>query len=328
MSNPGYQHLYGPVPSRRLGSSLGVDIIPPKICSYDCIYCQLGRTTTKTIKREQYVPVDDVLNEVERKLTEKQKPHYISLAGSGEPTLNSGIGTLIKGIKSLTDIPVTVLTNGSLLWMDEVKADLMDADIVLPSLDAGDAPQLRKVNRPHIEVPYMKMVDGIVDFTREFSGEVWLEVVLIGGVTDTEPEVLKIVAQAERISPKRIQLNTVCRPPAELFALAVPQESMIQMKNLFPGEVDIISSAEAGDPSSVVLLEAREEDILDLISRRPCTASDVANGLGIHLAESIKHLQALIVSGKAVIEITGGRSFYRLDDRNKNVSPSGKDQRK
>lgn len=328
MSNLGYRHLYGPVPSRRLGSSLGVDIIPPKICSYDCVYCQLGRTTLKTIKREEYIPVDDVLEEVERKLTEKQKPCYISLAGSGEPTLNSGIGALIKGIKSLTDIPVSVLTNGSLLWMDEVKEDLMDADIVLPSLDAGDTAQLRSVNRPHIEVPYKKMVDGIADFTREFSGEVWLEVVLIGGVTDTDPEVLKIVAQAERISPKRIQLNTVCRPPAELFALAVPQESMIWLKNLFPGEVDIISSAEPGDPSSAVLLEAREEDILDLISRRPCTAPDVASGLGIHLAESIKHLQALIVSGKAVIEITGGRSFYRLDDRNKNVSPSGKDQKK
>ena len=221
---------------------------------------------------------------------------------------------------------MTVLTNGSLLWMDEVKEDLMDADIVLPSLDAGDTQQLRKVNRPHIEVPYKKMVDGIADFTRAFSGEVWLEVVLMGGITDTDLEVLKIAAQTEKIKPERIQLNTVCRPPAESFAMALPPDSMLRMKELFQGKVDIISGAEAVDPSGAVLLEAREVDILDLISRRPCTAADVASGLGIHIAESIKHLQALSLSGKVVVEVTGGRSFYRLEDRELGVSPSGKDE--
>ncbi len=326
MMNHAYMHLYGPVPSRRLGSSLGVDIVPPKICSYDCVYCQLGRTTLKTIKREQYVPVDDVLHEVERKLAEKQKPRYISLAGSGEPTLNSGIGYLIKGIKSLTDIPVTVLTNGSLLWMDEVKEDLMEADIVLPSLDAGNTMQFLHVNRPHPGLPYGKMVDGIADFTRDFSGEVWLEVLLMGGITDTELEVLKIVAQTGKIKPGRIQLNTVCRPPAESFARAVPPDSMLSLKELFPGVVDIISSEEAGDTSRAALLEAREGDILALISRRPCTAGDVASGLGIHLAESIKHLQALTLSGRVVAEVTGGLNYYRLADREKGVSPSGKDE--
>ncbi|MFH1965309.1 MAG: radical SAM protein, partial [Acidobacteriota bacterium] len=201
---------------------------------------------------------------------------------------------------------------------------LMDADIVLPSLDAGDSLQLRYVNRPHREISYKKMVDGIADFTRDFPGEVWLEVLLMGGVTDTAPEVLKIAVQVDKISPKRTQLNTVWRPPAELFALAVLPDSMQRLKELFMGEVDIISGAGADDFSGTVLNEAREKDILDLISRRPCTAVDVARGLGIHHAESIKHLQSLSDSGRIVSEVTGGHSFYRLDGRKKGVKTSEK----
>ena len=328
MRSNGYRHLYGPVPSRRLGSSLGVDIIPPKICSYNCIYCQLGCTTIQTVRREEYIPSAEVLEEVEKKLKEKRKPSYISLAGSGEPTLNSGIGSIIKGIKELTDIPVTVLTNGSLLWMDEVKEDLMGADIVLPSLDAGDAPNFRYVNRPHRRISYTAMVRGIADFTRSFPGRVWLEVFLMGGITDTPAEVRKIAGKAKMISPDLIQLNTVCRPPAEHFSMAVPYDSMLQLRSLFSGKAEIISRAGPAELVGELLDEARGEDILDMISRRPCTSEDVSTGLGIHLAEAVKHLQELVNSGRVIVEETGGRSFYRLDEPNMEAATAGKVEEK
>ncbi len=310
MSRRAYRHLYGPVDSRRLGSSLGVDIIPPKVCTYDCIYCQLGRTTEKTMKRQEYVDIDEVLKEVELKLTEKSKPAYISISGSGEPTLNSGIGTLVRGIKNITDIPVTVITNGSLLWMDDVKDDLAGADVVLPSLDAGDDARFRFVNRPHPGIAFEKMVDGISRFTREFAGEVWLEVFLSGGVTDSPPEIEKIAGLAEVISPERIQLNTVYRPPSERFALAVPPGEMLGIKAAFSGNVQIISPSDRGDVPGREIREAAEKDILGMISRRPCTAEDVAGGLGIHRNEAIKHLKSLSESGKAGLTVTGNRTYY------------------
>ena len=183
MSATVYRHVYGPVPSRRLGRSLGIDLVPFKTCTYDCVYCQLGRTTNKTIDRQEYVPIKDVLTELEQKLAAGDIPDYISLAGSGEPTLNLGIGRLIAEIKSLTDIPVAILTNGSLLWMPDVQDALMAADLVLPSLDAGDEHLFQYVNRPHEEISFERMVDGIATFTRRFPGEVWLEILLLWRVT-------------------------------------------------------------------------------------------------------------------------------------------------
>ena len=328
MINKDYQHLYGPVPSRRLGSSLGVDIIPPKICTYDCIYCQLSRTTQKTLERKEYVPVDRVLAELERKLAEKQKPAYISLAGSGEPTLNSGIGPLIRGIKNMTEIPVTVLTNGSILWMDEVRKDLMEADIVLPSLDAGGPHEFEFVNRPCKGISYQKMVEGLIEFTRDFPGRVWLEVLLVGGLTDKVSKVKEIAAQAKRINPDIIQLNTVCRPPVEQIALALAPEKMVEMSGFFSGEVEIISSASLRDYPDQELRDARDMEILDLISRRPCTADDVASGLGIHITEAIKHLKALDTRNRIVPEETGGLHFYRLADSAEERTVSEKDEDK
>ncbi len=170
MNRNKFHHVYGPVPSRRLGRSLGVDLVPFKTCSYDCVYCQLGKTSKKTIDRKEYVAIEDVLEELERKLRFEPFPDYISLAGSGEPTLNLGIGRLISRIKRLTTVPIAVLTNGSLLWMPEVQESLMDADVVLPSLDAGDEIAFRYVNRPHKSISFETMAQGLIDFTAVFTG--------------------------------------------------------------------------------------------------------------------------------------------------------------
>jgi len=310
MTAGGFRHVYGPVLSRRLGRSLGVDLVPFKICSYDCIYCQLGRTTNKTVERKEYVPTKNILEEVERKLSAGDKPDYISLAGSGEPTLNSGIGDVIAKIKHLTDIPVAVLTNGSLLWDSEVRDALMAADLVLPSLDAGDERLFRYVNRPYAEIAFEYTVAGIATFARRFPGEVWLEVLLLGGVTEIPAEAEKIATAVRRIQPARVQLSTATRPPAENFAFPVSSDQIIALKDCFPAPVDIIGREDREGAQSAVSTHVRDEDIVALLSRRPCSLTDVASGLGIHVQEAIKHLEALIAAGKVKTAVAGRRSFY------------------
>lgn len=217
--NTGFKHVYGPVPSRRLGRSLGVDALTFKSCSFDCVYCQLGRTTNHTIERKEYIPTADILDEVRRKLENGDKPEYISFAGSGEPTLHSGLGDIIRGIKAMTDVPVVVFTNGSLLWMPEVRADLAAADVVIPSLDGGDAALLDKVNRPAASLDFDRIVEGLIAFRGAFNGQIWLEVMLLGGISDDDASVDAIARLAERIRPDKVQINSVCRPPAETYAL-------------------------------------------------------------------------------------------------------------
>jgi wyosine [tRNA(Phe)-imidazoG37] synthetase (radical SAM superfamily)/SAM-dependent methyltransferase len=319
MSPGDFRYVYGPVPSRRLGRSLGVDLVPLKTCTYDCVYCQLGRTTNKTVERKEYVAIEDVLAELKRKLAEGDAPDYISLAGSGEPTLNAGIGELIDGIKHMTNIPAAVLTNGSLLWMGEVRDALMAADLVLPSLDAGDENLFRYINRPHADISFETMVDGLAAFTASFRREVWLEVFLLAGVTGVPSEVEKIAALARRIGPARVQLNTVSRPPAEEFAFSLASERMHAAKRLFAGDVDIISETYREGPRGPAMYEADEEEILALIRRRPCTAEDVAGGLGIHVTEALKRLEKLVAAGKAVAHLMTGRHFYSATGLEKDI---------
>lgn len=310
MSSNVYKYIYGPVPSRRLGRSLGIDLIPFKTCTYDCIYCQLGRTTNKTMERRPYVPVKDILNELKIKLETGDLPDYISLAGSGEPTLHLDIGELIGKIKELTKIRVAVLTNGSLLYLPEVRAALMQADLVIPSLDAGDEQLFHYVNRPHPDISFDKMVDGLIEFTRNFYGQVWLEVMLLGGVTGISSEVEKIASIIRTIQPARVQLNTALRPPAEEIAHPLSMDQLHALKSLFPGEVDIINSNEQKEVLISDLAVKSDEDIISLLARRPCTIEDIANGLGMHPNEVIKRMERLVTANKVNCIVTRKRNYY------------------
>ena len=313
MSARSYKYVYGPVPSRRLGRSLGIDLVPYKICTYDCVYCQLGRTTNRTVEQTTFGSTGEILDEIERKLaSDPSPPDYIGISGSGEPTLNSDIGEIIEGIKRITSVPVAVLTNGSLLWMAKVQDALMASDLVLPSLDAGNARLFEYVNRPHPLLSFEEMVEGLVSFTKRYPGEVWLEVLLLGGVTGIPSEVKKIAALARRIGPARIQLNTVCRPPAEQFALSLSQSEMLALKPLFVGEVDVISHTDRQQVATQDAAEARNVDILALLRRRPCTAKDVADGLGVHVNEVLKQLDVLVKAGKVTTTVVGRSVFYAV----------------
>ena len=248
MSRSDERYVYGPVASRRLGRSLGIDLVPFKTCSFDCVYCQLGRTTRKTLERREYVPAERIFADLEKKLSRVSEFDHVGIAGSGEPTLHSGLGEIIRGIKQRTDKPVAVLTNGSLLGDRRVQDDLRDADVVMPSLDAGDARLFGYVNRPHPELDFERVVDGLIEFRARFLKPVWLEVFLLSGVTGLREEVEKIAALCRRIRPDRIQLNTVARPPAEDYAFPVSAELLTTFAALFdpPGEVIVEAETVAG----------------------------------------------------------------------------------
>ena len=304
--------VYGPVSSRRLGRSLGVDLVPFKTCTYDCIYCQLGHTNDQTTRRAGYVDQDWVLAELKMKLEHAPLPNYISLAGSGEPTLHAGIGELIVGIKRLTRVPVAVLTNGSLLWDPDVRKALMEADLVMPSLDAGDETTFQQVNRPHRDIAFDAMVDGLAAFSAQFRRLVWLEVMLVDGINATEREVRKIAALTRRIRPLRVQLNTVSRPPAEGCARAVPAEQLSRLAQCFGESVEIISDVGSHDLAGSWDDTVCDTSILALLSRRPCTADGVAAGLGLHIQVAAKRLDALAKIGAVVVQRRDEKSYYRL----------------
>lgn len=301
-------YIFGPVPSRRLGRSLGVDLVPFKTCSYDCIYCQLGRTTCRTIQRREWVPMDAVLDELKLKLT--CRPDYITLSGSGEPTLHSRLGEIIEHIQAMTAVPVAVLTNGSLLWQKEVREEVALADVVLPSLDAPDSERFEYINRPHSDITFERLVNGLETFRREFKGKYWLEVMLLDGYTSLPPQVRQLADWTRRIRPDKVQLNTAVRPPAEEFAMAVPPARLTELADLFSPKAEIV--AEYHQPEKRFVTDANQESILELLRRRPCTEADIAGGLAIRAIEAAKHLASLEAGGRVVSQKRGDRVYYQL----------------
>jgi wyosine [tRNA(Phe)-imidazoG37] synthetase (radical SAM superfamily) len=310
-----FQYLYGPVPSRRLGRSLGVDLVPYKTCTYDCIYCQLGKTTHKTTARQDYVPAAGVLSELAEKLAAGVACDYITLAGSGEPTLHASLEELICKIREMTDIPVAVITNGSLLYLPEVREALMRADLVVPSLDAGDAALFEYVNRPHPDVVFERMIEGLVTFGKRYPGRLWMEVLLVSGVTGMASEVKKIAAWIEKIPAERIQLNTVNRPSYEDFACAVDPKQMKKLAGFFAGAVEIPENATPAVGASETTSDTSDADICNLLARRPCTLEGVALGLSLHPHDAAKRLERLITGKAVTAKRNGGKIYYTPAER-------------
>jgi len=299
-------HVFGPVPSRRLGRSLGVDVVPFKTCTYDCVYCQLGRTTCKTLSRKEWVPLENVLDEVKSKLS--KHPDYITLSGSGEPTLFSRLGDLIAGIKSMTDIPIALLTNGSLLWQPDVREAIRELDLLIPSLDAGDEAMFRRVNRPHEALSLDGLIDGLVASRETCRGEYWLEVFLVADSTDIEDEVERMSRCASLIKPDRIQVNTVTRPPAERSAVGVSHERLDELSLLFDPPAEVI--ADYHHVHEQVQFSATRDEVLSLLSRRPCSIDGIAQGLGMHPNEIVKYVEALQAAKLLQTKWVSGKCYY------------------
>lgn len=307
--------IFGPVPSRRLGISLGVDLVPYKTCTFNCIYCQLERTANQTLKRKEYIKAQKVLKELKEKLANwqtdkvaKQKINYITLSGSGEPTLNVKIGKIISGIKKMTSIPVAVLTNGSLLYRKGVRDSLKKADLVIPSIDAASAKTFKRINRPIKSLGIERIVKGLTAFRKEYRGQIWLEVMLVKGINDQKKEIEKLRRAIAKIKPDRVQLNTVSRPPCEKFARALNSKELKRIKNLLGPSAEVIVDHERRTLPSEI--DDLKEGIMTMLKRRPATAKDLADGLGVHRSEILKYLTIL----KKEIRLLSykGKRYYQI----------------
>ena len=241
------RHVFGPLPSRRLGQSLGIDPIPLKTCNWNCVYCQLGRTSPLVNNRCEYISRTEILAEVRQALSEIPLGNidWVTFVGSGEPTLHSGLGWLIREVKSLTELPVAVITNGSLCYLPEVRWALSAADAVLPSLDAGSARVYRKINRPRPELSLSSLVNGLADLRQEYSGKLWIEVMLVRGLNDLEAALGEIAAVLDVIQPDQVHLNLPLRPPAEDWVQPPDSEGMARSARILGSGAQIVQGGKA-----------------------------------------------------------------------------------
>jgi len=308
-----YKHLFGPVPSRRLGMSLGVDLIPHKVCSLNCIYCECGSSTKLTIERKEYVPYDIVIEELEHFIKNNPAPDYITFSGSGEPTLNSRIGDIIQFIRSnILDIPIAVLTNGTLLFQKEVRKEILDANVVLPSLDAASDLTFRRINRPFHNLNIDQYISGLVDFSNEFKGKIWLEVFIIPGYNDNTTELDLLKNAFERINPNIIQLNTLDRPGVVSKIRAATHKKLQNIVDYWKLEnVEIVAKSPARKEVQSYR-EDIESAIIETIYRRPCTLSDLAEILGLHINEINKYLDVLESENKIETVREKRGIFYKI----------------
>jgi wyosine [tRNA(Phe)-imidazoG37] synthetase (radical SAM superfamily) len=301
------QHVYGPVPSRRLGRSLGVDLVPFKTCSFNCLYCQVGHTTTLTRERAEYTPVDEVLADVAKALATGPAPDYVTLSGSGEPTLHSKLDEIIRAIRKLTDRPIAVLTNGSLLFEQDVRAACALADLVLPTLAAHDEDTYQRVHRPYPGLTLESHVAGLTKFRAERDTPMWLELFLLEGVNASDDDQAAFARLIGRIAPDRIQINTAVRPTSDPRARAVSAEKLARWARALGPKAEVIAETRLSSPTPA---RASEADVLELCRRRPCTLDHIAEALGLHRQEAVKHVTQLLRVAAIRAERQGDHEFY------------------
>jgi len=261
------KYIYGPVPSRRLGNSLGIDPLPSKTCNYQCIYCQLGKTTNFTNIRKNFFPKEEIISEMERAIElHENSIDYITFVGSGEPTLYKDLKELIIKAKEFSKEPIAVITNGSLLNKKEVQDALMLSDLVLPSLDAGDKQLFIRINRPHPSIKFKDMIEGFINFRRIFNGKFWIEVMLIRGINDSKEELLKIKEKIDLINPDRVDINVPIRPPVEKW-VKIPDKNTLSILNKIFIDYSNINFPEEGKFS--IYSSNLEEELLSILERHP-----------------------------------------------------------
>ena len=294
-----FKYLFGPVPSRRLGISLGIDLIPSKVCTQNCIYCEVGVTTVLTLDRREYIPINGVIEELDQFLLNKPELDYITFSGSGEPTLNSGIGKLLKYIKkNYPSYKIACITNSSLLWNENVRNELMDIDVMLPSLDTVSESAFKRLNCPHPDLTARKLLNGLIKFSSMYKGKIWLEIFLSPEINDNPHELSLIKNACSKIDADRIQLNTLDRPGIVKGLKPLSNRRLKEVADfLKPLPIEIIAKAKIRQQKASFDHDVNNH-ILELIKRRPCTDEDLRNILGLHINELNKYLGSLLSSGK------------------------------
>ncbi|TXJ61955.1 GTPase ObgE [Brachyspira aalborgi] len=308
------KRVFGPVLSKRLGNSLGIDVIPHKTCSYNCIYCQLGSEENTITDLTNYYSVDEIIYELKEALLNNKNIDYITFTGSGEPTLYKDLKKLIYEIKQITDIPVCIITNGSLLYKQEMRSNLLLADLIIPSLDAGNEETFKLIDNPNKEINFDKMVEGLIEFKKVFKGEYWLEIFLLKDINDNEDELDDIIKIVKKIKPDRIQLITATRRVANEKAKALSDEELKKIKKYFNSkcdiEIDIPNISENHKGNTRILTE---EDIVNFLIRQPDTAYIIAKSFNENERKVKELLDLLIKKNKVREEIVNGVISYAVN---------------
>jgi wyosine [tRNA(Phe)-imidazoG37] synthetase (radical SAM superfamily) len=309
-------HVFGPVPSRRLGISLGIDPIPRKVCSFDCVYCEVARTSIRTLKRKEYFPTTEIMQDLKDWFTSSDvEPDYVTFSGSGEPTLHSGIGEMIAQIKEITNSKVAVITNGSTLFMPEVRNDLHAADVVMPSLDTVIATTFRKINRPHPEVTIEKILDGLQRFRSEYTGQLWLEILIVKNINDKLTEYQALAEAVQTFQPDRIQLNTISRPAGTGARIQpVARRELIKLQTLLGDKAESIASfkghAKAKNNEQIA------QAVYELLKIRACTIQGMSGSIGISAVELQAHINRFIKNGRIQAITFQGETYYKIPTEN------------
>lgn len=302
------KYVFGPVPSRRMGRSLGISPIPKKTCNYSCVYCQLGRTNKMTNKREEYFLLEDILSEFDSHHDEDSYD-VITIVGEGEPTLYSRLGELIVEIKKRSKKPVAVITNGALLYDKNVRSELMKADIVLPSLDSYNEEMFKRIDRPYGRIKFDEVWEGLVDFTNEYKGQIYMEIMLMNGVNDDEESLLEFKKLLEQIKYDRLYINTPVRPPAEEYIEESSKESIQKAVEILKGvSIDMLSSV--GFSSDI---EDDYQAVISIIGRHPMNQFEIRSFLESRENKDIdKLMQQLSEDDKVQKMDYKGYCTYRL----------------
>ncbi len=317
MEKKNYQYLFGPVPSRRLDISLGVDLVPHKTCSLNCIYCECGATTRLTTKRKEYIPTSAIISELEDYLANKPHLDFITFSGSGEPTLHSGIGEILDFIKKRFPAYKTALiTNSTLFHLPELREQVKDIDVLLPSLDSASETVFRKINRPNRKLNIQSIIEGLASFNDNFNGEMWLEIFIVKGLNDTDAELALLRDAIHVIKPARIQINTLDRPGTESWIRPVLTIELQQILDKLAWNGEIIARFHNKKQTGIFDLDTKNA-IFQLIKRRPCTVDDLASALGMNIREVNKYIEDMVKQNLIIFENLERGIFYRLNDKEK-----------
>ncbi len=288
--------------------SLGVDIVPKKVCSLDCIYCQAGRTTEKTVEVKKWLELKGIIQEIEQALENALHVDYITFSGAGEPTLNLELGTVIEAIKKITSIPVCVITNSTLMYLDNVRQNLMNADLVIPSLDSAIQETFVKINRPHPLLDINNIIEGLKKFSSEYSGKIWFEIMLVKGINDSIEELQAIKRVTDYMKPDKVHINMVTRPSAESDIVSPDEDFLLRAKQFFGEHTEII-----GDFQSRGFAPTEREcrnEIIEMLKRRPCTLDQITESIGIDGQKAEALLNLLVKTHIADKEVKGIQEYY------------------
>ncbi len=310
------KYVFGPVASRRLGRSLGVDLVKPKICSLNCIYCEAGATTELTLKRDEYVPADDVLAELEIFFSRNTAPiDWITFSGAGEPLLNSRFGYVAAEIKRrFPQYKLCLLTNALALNDRNIWHELDCVDLVIPSLDGSNQDEFNAINRPAEGITFDDFCSGLIDFTKQFKNEAVLELFIVPGVNDSDESISRFVDIVKKMKIVKVQLNSLDRPGVVDDICASTAENtgrfIEALEPFVPVEAVGPFRYKSASLCSNVEISNAVSAILELIRRRPCTLADIAECCSIPTVEAQKILQELVQSGLVISERRGARGDF------------------